>query len=244
MRWIPNIALTLIVFLPSVAFAYRPFDGTDADVAPAGEFELEYGPFGYVKLGRQRYFSGPALVANLGLFPRWELVLQGHELVSLDHQSGQPHSQLLDTGLFLKGVLREGSLQNREGLSVVTEFGPLLPTIHDNTNLGATASLIVSNRWKPMSVHFNTAATLTRTHHADLFCGVILEGAYNWHLRPVAELFIEREFGGDRLYSALTGVIWRKNPELSFDLGLRAFRADIANGYELRSGLTWASQLW
>ncbi len=38
----------LIVFASNDARAYRPFDGTDADVAAKGELELEIGPLGYL----------------------------------------------------------------------------------------------------------------------------------------------------------------------------------------------------
>lgn len=243
-RWSHCIAIALLAAWPGQAFGYRPFDGTDASVALPGEFELEYGPLGYVKLGQQHSFAGPGLIANLGLFERWELVLQGRQLTGLDRAIERPHAQLLDTGLFLKGVLREGRLQSHRGASIAAEFGPLLPTVNDNANLGATAALIVSERWKLITIHVNTAATLTRARRADLFGGAIVEGCYGWPIRPVIELFIEREFGASRVYSALAGVIWRAKKDLAFDAALRSYRNNDDNAYEVRAGFTWATAMW
>src|ERR1700680_4110480 len=59
------------------AFAYRPFDGTDAAVAAPGEVEIELQP-----AGRLRDEIGTSLLAqatsfNYGVSEGWEVVLQG-----------------------------------------------------------------------------------------------------------------------------------------------------------------------
>jgi hypothetical protein len=51
------------------AVAYRPFDSTDADVAGAGEFELELGPIGHLREGANKFRVAPAVIANIGLSP-------------------------------------------------------------------------------------------------------------------------------------------------------------------------------
>jgi hypothetical protein len=56
-----------LVFAPSRAEAYRPFDGTDADVAEVGVFELELGPVQYYRLGPQNYLVAPDLVLRRAL---------------------------------------------------------------------------------------------------------------------------------------------------------------------------------
>src|SRR6188768_1284789 len=48
------------------AHAYRPFDGTDGDVADTGEFELELGPLHYAQEGDEKFFLTPT-VLNLGI---------------------------------------------------------------------------------------------------------------------------------------------------------------------------------
>src|SRR5271166_5515702 len=110
------------LFLPWLAWpleasAYRPFDGTDADVAALHETELELQTVGYYRAGSSRYFD-PGGVVNYGLFPRVELVLQGFDFVPQGTASGL--NRLTDTGLFVKAVWREGCLQQKEGPSFAT----------------------------------------------------------------------------------------------------------------------------
>jgi hypothetical protein len=63
-----------------MAWAYRPFDGTDAAVAETGEMEIEFGPAGYLRTGSQSWLVAPAAIANLGVASGWELVLEGKQL--------------------------------------------------------------------------------------------------------------------------------------------------------------------
>jgi hypothetical protein len=220
--------------------AYRPFDSTDASVAEAGKAELELGPLGYLAEGRQHFLVAPALIANLGLSRRWELVLQGRHLLFVSDAQGEPRSRVVDTGLFLKGVLREGTLQEGVGPSVALEAGVLLPTVNAEPGAGASAAAIVSQRWTSLTVHLNAATSLTRAGRLDLFGGAIVEGPYRWAVRPVAEVFLEREFETSLVISGLLGAIWRTREELSLDVGLRAARLNGEFVGEVRAGLTWA----
>src|SRR5215469_16751269 len=67
-----------------------------------------------------RLFS-PDVVLNYGIGERWELVLQGRLAHELLPDSQGPN--LVDNGVFLKSVLREGTLQDKSGPSIATEFG-------------------------------------------------------------------------------------------------------------------------
>ena len=93
---------------PSGAFAYRPFDGTDAAVADPGEVEVELGPLGYLREGSERTLIAPALTLNYGITQGWEAVVEGQGNQGLS--TGNRRSSLVDNGVLLKGVLREGSL--------------------------------------------------------------------------------------------------------------------------------------
>ena len=229
--------------MPPLAFAYRPFDSTDAAVAAKGEVELELGPLGFLKTGPDRFLVAPGAILNLGVARDWELVLQGRQLIFLGELAGEPRVRLVDTGLFLKGVLREGSLQQADGPSIAIELGPLLPTINGEPGVGATGTLIVSQRWTSATMHLNAEVTLTRAKNVDLFGGVIVEGRHDWTVRPVAEAFVEREFGASSVISGLAGAIWQLSDGLSFDVGLRAARMDDGSAFEIRAGFTWAP-LW
>jgi hypothetical protein len=148
----------------------------------------------------------PAAVINYGFANNWEAIVQGDLQTPLS--SSEPVS-LAATGAFLKHVLREGSLQDKTGPSVATEFGLLLPGINADAGLGASVAGIVSRRWDWGAVHFNVQAALTRDQHADLFVGTIVEGPSAWKLRPVAEIFYERELGQSETVSGLVGAIWQ-----------------------------------
>jgi hypothetical protein len=46
-----GIFMYTVLAMPRLAFAYRPFDSTDAAVAAKGEVELELGPLGFLRTG-------------------------------------------------------------------------------------------------------------------------------------------------------------------------------------------------
>ena len=123
------VACPCLVFLSLVAelvpaAAYRPFDGTDAAVADKGKLEIEMQPAGARKDESGTTLIAPATRFNYGFTDNWEAVLEGQLETPL---SPSGPSSLRAAGAFLKGVLREGSLQDKTGPSVATEFGVLLP---------------------------------------------------------------------------------------------------------------------
>src|SRR5205823_8949391 len=241
-----NLALAMLaagIGLASPAFAYRPFDGTDGDVADVGEFELEMGPAQFLSSPEGRYLMAPATVLNLGVARGLELVVDFKDVVGLQSVVGQPRMRLLDTDIFLKGVLRRGTLQGETGVSIALEAGPLLPEIGGTKGFGAQANLITSYRWNPLSLHLNTSAALTRDHQWDGLVSLILEGPRDWTLRPVAEIYTEHQFGNGTAYSALAGAIWQVRDRLALDAAVR-YAAQPGNAVEVRFGITWGVALW
>ena len=232
-------ALGALLLLSEPVLALRPYDSTDADVAKRGEFELEFGPVGWRHEGSQRIEVVPAAIGNFGLGHGRELVIQGQREVALERGPGEPRSAIVDNGVFIKQVLRQGVMQDAPGPSVATEYGLLLPSFHGGQGTGLSVAGIVSQRTEAVSVHLNVALAWTREHEPDLFLGAILEGPYSWAVRPVAEVFGEQASGSPRSLSRLVGAIWRVREGLSFDAGVR--RAHDANETmrELRLGLTW-----
>jgi hypothetical protein len=241
-----SVVLAVGTFAPD-AFAYRPFDGTDADVAEQGNFELELGPVHWYSQSDRHYLISPATVLNLGFLPRWELVVDFQNYVALDPSPGQPRDQLLDTDVFTKVVLVPGVLQGKgSGPSVAAELGPLLPNVNGQEAFGASTDVIVSERWRDFTIHANSWLELTRGDlHLDWFEGVILEGAFDQTVRPVAELFVEHEFVANlTTWSALAGAIWHSGEAVDFDVGLREARVAGERATEVRLGLTWRLGLW
>jgi hypothetical protein len=223
------------------AKAYRPFDGTDADVAELHELEIEIGPVGYY---RQRsthdFVSGGVL--NFGFLPGFELVLQGLDYYPLDSGTTTPN-KFTDTGVFVKHVWRDGCLQQKEGPSIATEIGPLLPTVHDGSGFGAYVGGILSTcLGESLIIHWNAEAQILRTtYDLDLFGGAILEPPPSKYVvRPVVEVFVEHDFGGIQTYSGLVGVIWRVSEKLALDAAFREAILAGQNVSEVRAGFSCA----
>jgi hypothetical protein len=222
------------------AHAYRPFDGTDADVSELHELELEIGPIGYYRAGETHYFVTGGVI-NFGLIPRVELVLQGFDFIPLDAQSGL--NRFTDTGFFVKTVWRQGCLQDKDGPSFAAEVGPLLPTVHDTKGFGAYVSGIVSTCLDDaLIIHWNAEAQiLPQTYDLDLYGGAILEPPPSKYvIRPVAEFFVEHNFGGIQTYSALVGGIWQVSGKLALDAAIREALIAGQNVSEVRAGFSWA----
>ena len=236
----PSLVCICLLMGIAPASAYRPFDSTDAAVAEKDKFEIEFQPAGLLKDESGKKLIAPAARFNYGYAENWEAVLEGR--IETPFSPSGP-SNLREAGAFLKGVLREGSLQDKTGPSIATEFGVLLPDSEGHSQFGAGLAGIVSQRWDWGAIHLNGVAELTREHHADLFTGVIIEGPSKWTVRPVAEFFYEKEFGKSETVSGLAGLIWQVREDLSFDLGLRHA---LTNGHpvnELRAGMTVAFSL-
>jgi hypothetical protein len=242
-EWIARLtahcALGAIVLLSGPALAYRPFESTDADVAKQGEFELELGPVGRRREDSKTIEIAPAVVGNFGLAGDRELVVQGQREVQLEREPGEPRSAVVDNGVFIKQVLRQGVLQDAFGPSIATEYGLLLPSVHGAKGTGLSIAGIASQRTAAISLHVNAAFAWTREHEPDLFLGTIAEGPYSWAVRPVAEVFADQARGSPRITSTLIGAIWRARDGLSFDVGIRKAHDGNETVRELRLGLTW-----
>ena len=222
------------------AFAYRPFDGTDAAVAAPGELEVELQPAGVRRDGATPTLVAPWTVLNFGLSEGWEAVFEGQGETPL---SPSGPTNLIAAGAFLKHVVLPGSLQGKSGPSIATEFGVLLPDSTGDSGVGASWAGIISQRWDWGTINLNVETVLTRDHHADVFLGSIIEGPAKWTVRPVAELFYEREFGQEETFSGLVGLIWQVSDKLAFDV---AYRHALTNHHpvnEIRAGLTFGFPL-
>ncbi|HVY06534.1 MAG TPA: hypothetical protein VHB46_11210 [Burkholderiales bacterium] len=238
------MVVCMLALLADETFAYRPFDSTDAGVADEGEFELEFGPLGYLREGGDKFLVAPATVLNLGIGHDREVVLESALLNPIDHSASGSGSILDDTMLTLKQVLRRGSLQDGSGVSVAAECGVLLPGTNGVNGTGGICTGIVSQRWDAATVHLNGGIEFTREHNWERSLGIIVEGSDKWKVRPVIELLTQRDNAGSDLSSELVGAIWRAHENLSFDFGLRSGRIDGEPLFEVRAGLTWAVQLW
>jgi hypothetical protein len=226
--------------------AYRPFTGTDGDVAEQGEFELELGPVQLLRQQHRDYLLSPVTVLNLGIFSRTELVVDFVGDFPLAADRGDSRYRVQDTDVFLKFLLRPGVLQKQSGPSIALEAGPLTPGIGGQPGFGAAANLIVSERWEWLIVHLNSEATLSRQQLQFSWSNsLISEFRFNEIAWPVTELRWERVIGsGASVYSALAGGIWRVCVGIDLDAAAIVESVGGSPAFEARLGFTWAFQVW
>lgn len=238
----------MCLFGVNTAHAYRPFDGTDGDVAELGEFELELGPAHVLRAGGRNFLLTPT-VFNLGILPRTELVVDivgeapFHPLASpIIGQRGEPKYKLRDTDVFLKFLLRKGALQDETGLSIAFEGGPLIPEIYGEKGYGASANLILSGRWGWFTTHLNNELEFARGTGDPVWGNsLIFEFGVSERFRPVTEVVFERDIKGKtNLYSALGGFIWSVVEDFDIDAAVVVAAEDGERAFEGRFGLTWA----
>jgi len=229
-------ACAVLALSAAPADAYRPFDGTDGAVADLNQVEIEYQAFGWQRSAGQTALTGPGMVFNYGFAERWEFVAQGFADIPLSPSGG---AGFTDTGVFLTYVVKPGVLQGGSGVSIATEFGPLLPQLGDR-GTGFSWAGIVSQRWDFGAAHLNIEANLTRDQLPEAFLDVILEGPAKWTVRPVAEFYYDKVFPTTETRSALFGAIWQVRDDLSFDAALRYAAVNGHPVGEIRLGVTFA----
>jgi hypothetical protein len=126
---------------PINAYAYRPFDSTDAAVADLHAVEVELSPLSYRHDGDGVALIAPSLRLNYGFAQNWEVVLEGEA----DNLSYVP-TQVSEAMLSVKTMLREGSLQGQSSLSLASEATILLPGIGTQNGAGLEWTGIASQR--------------------------------------------------------------------------------------------------
>ena len=231
-------AAVVVVWWSGNAQAYRPFDGTDAAVADSGDVEIELGPVEYQREGAERVLFAPDLRVNYGFRPEWEASVEGDLTHALSPDI--PSTTLVGNIASLKTVLREGTLQQKAGPSIATEFDVLLPGVRDEPGAGVGLIGIVSQQWNRVTVHLNLEAALTRDQHADYIVDTIVEGPHDWPVRPVSEFFYERDVGQFETRSGLIGAIWQVKDNIAVDFAVRGARINDDTVGEIRAGVTFA----
>jgi len=220
------------------AWAYRPFISTDAAVADPKEVEIELGYFTLEREKGENTFIIPRLVLNYGLFKNWEAV--GEFTV---RRSPEAKLDLIDPAVFIKGVLKEGVLQDKERLSVAVEIGPLLPsTAKGERKVGFEGISIVTGRLAPMTFHLNAGLAVDRSSSELVgIWGLIGELPIVNGLRVVGEINGEKPRREDEQHSALLGVIWQpwSSKNVWFDAGIRRGFTSGVPDWQFTMGVTF-----
>jgi hypothetical protein len=222
------VGVAVVLLGADPGWAYRPFVSTDAAVADLEELEVEFGAFTLDRTGHQNAVTTPSVVVNYGVPKRSELVAQ----FQVQEGSGP---EITDPGVSLKSVLKEGVLQNKEGVSLAVESGPLLPsTVKGERELGVEASGILSARLAPGTFHLNVGGGIDRSDSRPFVTwGLIGELPVTARVRVVSEVNGEGTKGQRSNDSVLVGFIWQPSSSNIFlDAAVR--RGISSGGVPLR----------
>lgn len=227
------------IIMSRCAFAYRPFISTDAAVVEIGELEIELGLFTISRDEGTKEIMVPSLVLNYGILKNWEIV--GEFDVRVYEEGEGKNTELKGPSLFLKGILREGILQDKKGPSIASEVGFLLPsTLEEERGFGLEGIAILSHRAYDLIYHLNIGVELDReSFDPNGIWGVILEYPLGGTLRPVGEVDGSFKRHENPEASVLLGFIWETSIG-NFDLGLRKGLSDNALDWELTTGVTFS----
>lgn len=228
-------AACLLLCVPS-AWAYRPYDSTDADVAGDDEIEME---LGWRDLNVDADHEQTAVGAlNFGMGHRREIVLEG-EWQRLESPA-ESVTTFGDVGLFIKQVHRRGSLQGERGMSVASECGVLIPTKSGDSGPGGECALIASHSSSVLSLHANAAIAFETDHRWANSLGLIIEGPESWRIRPGLELLRDDTEDERAQVSMLVGAVWNSADGLAFDIAYRRGLEPSREPREWRVGMTWS----
>jgi hypothetical protein len=227
----------ILAFALPRAEAYRPFISTDAAVVDPKELEIELGYFTLRRERGENTFLIPSAVLNYGLWRNVELV--GEFRVA---RAPSGDVDVIDPGVFVKAVLKEGVLQEHEGIGVAVEAGPLLPsTVRGERGAGFEAIGIVTGRVAPFTFHVNVGGGVDRSAAKPFgVWGVIGELPLHPRLRVVGEVAGESVQGEPANNSTLLGVIWQPSSRnVSWDVAVRRGITRGAPDWQITTGVTF-----
>jgi len=198
----------------------------------------------FLRDGHASYLLAPAMVLNLGLADRLELVTDFKNVVGLGgSEAGVRRLAVRDDDVMIKAVLRKGVLQEEPGPSIAVETGVLLPETTDS-GFGAAANAIVSLANTGWALHLNETVASNREHRFEVFSSAIVEAIRSARLHPVGEVFVDHIRGEGSSCSFLVGAIYLGSEHWAFDTAVRTARTDGIWALEARLGFTWSTPVW
>jgi hypothetical protein len=236
----PLLLVLVMCFPTAVAWGYRPFVSTDAAVVDPQEVEIELGYFTLERTEGENTFIIPSLVVNYGLCKNVEIV--GELRIE---RSPTGAVDVVDAGLFLKMVLKEGVLQGKDGIGFAVEVGPLLPsTVPREGKFGFEGIGILSGNLPPFTYHVNLGGGVQRADGEPFaIWGVIGEFPVVPAFRVVGEVNGEKVRRESAHHSALLGVIWRpSSANIFLDAGIRRGIQGVPD-WQFTAGVTFGFPL-
>jgi hypothetical protein len=210
-------------------------------VADLKEMEIELGYFNLEHAEEENTFILPQLVLNYGVARNLEIVGEFEVEKPPDRDI-----ELIGPALSLKVILKKGTLQEKNGVSIAIETSLLLPsTVQDERRFGFEAVGIFSKKLSPFTFHINIGGGVDRAEtNPFAIWGVIAELPINSRFRLVGEVNGEsvREEAADS--SGLLGLIWESPwPNIFLDGGIRRRISGEVPNWMFTMGLTFAFTL-
>jgi hypothetical protein len=232
----------ILLLIPAVdVWAYRPFVSTDAAVADPAAFEIELGYLNWAREKTEQKFFVPNIVVNYGVIDDVELV--GELAVE---EPRHDSALVIDPALSVKAVLKDGVLQEKNGVSAAIEAGLLLPSGRkDENRVGFQGIGILSGKIAELTYHLNLGGGTDREKsNPFVIWGIIAEFPVAETLRAVGEINGESGQATPADNSALLGCIWTTPlPNVTLDAGIRRGISHAANDWALTTGFTFSFSL-
>jgi len=231
------VGFLLLLSVGNSALAYRPYVSTNAAVNSPQNRTLEAGFFSYAKEGSEATLTTPSLDLSYSLINRLDIGVTSS--LQIYTESEARNVELSNTSVYFDYQIRNGILQKKTGLSIMTEVTLLLPTtIKGERDLGLVAIIAASEEFFNFKYHVNAGVTFDQADFNPGFLwGVIVE-------YPFFESFrIGIEFAGAAIDTQLPnnqgglGIIWKLGV-VSVDVGARMGLSDAANDWEITTGIT------
>lgn len=234
-KYLSYSALCASALLATPALALRPFEATDADVAAAGAIEVEVGALTVERDDGESAYVVPSLVFNYGLSDTLEFV--GEFELEKAHDADW---ELVDPGVFLKTVLRQGVMQGGSGFSLAAEAGALLPsTESDADDFGGEAIVIASGQLAALTYHLNAGGGVERSGESFTLWGMIAELPITGSVKLVSEVSAEQVSGESWERSLLLGFLYESPATgIEWDMAVRKGLTDSATDFTATFGLT------
>jgi len=180
--------------------------------------EIELQPAGRLRDESGTSLIGPATVINYGLSEDWEAVFEGQGQTPL---SPPGPTSLTAAGAFLKHVLVPAACRTKPAQASRPSWRPTSGQ-HGNSGVGASLAGIVSQRWDWGTI-ISTRRLPSRAIIMAISSSVPLsKDRRHGQFAPLARIFYENEFGKERTFSGLVGLIYRVRDNLSFDVAIRS----------------------
>jgi len=221
-------------FSPDSAFAYRPFDGTDAAVANRRDGNSSYSRSAHIRKAATRPHRTRPRCLIFGLSEGWEAVFEGQGQTPLS-PAGRPG---LTSAAHSSACAAAGQPAGQGRAEGYDEFGVLFPDSTGENGFGASVAGSISQRWD-WGAFTQRRGRRSHARHSRPLCRHHCRGAGEVEVRPERKFYEENSGGRTHLGAGRSDMAVREN--LAVDVGLRHALVKRHPATNPRRGDPWIS---